>query len=72
MRQPNDHITTTMKQCILECFRRMNKPLDRCWLCNKPTTKLDIHHTKYNGATIHDLQLVCRKCNTQQHNRYLD
>jgi 5-methylcytosine-specific restriction endonuclease McrA len=43
-----------------------------CTLCRKPThQKCDIHHTKYQGATINDLVFACRKCNTQQENRGL-
>lgn len=28
----------------------------------------DIHHTKYEGATIFDLRFVCRRCNLQPEN----
>jgi hypothetical protein len=38
-----------------DCGRRMKK-------------KCDIHHTKYDGATIYDLAFVCRRCNTSPRN----
>lgn len=42
------------------------------YLCSdcgrKVNTKCDIHHTKYEGATIYDLEFVCRRCNTAPRN----
>lgn len=38
-----------------DCGRRMKK-------------KCDIHHTKYEGATIYDLEYLCRRCNTSLRN----
>jgi hypothetical protein len=36
-----------------------------CLLCNKKQKrKCDIHHTKYERATIENLLYACRKCNT--------
>lgn len=56
---------------IYECFRRLGKDLKTCEQCGITDKKLDIHHTKYDGATVYDLQLLCHKCNTQPANRYL-
>lgn len=40
-----------------------------CGLCGLPQfKKCDIHHTKYEGATLDDLMFVCRKCNTAPRN----
>lgn len=32
----------------------------------------DLHHTKYEGATIFDLEYVCRSCNLARVNKGLD
>lgn len=33
-----------------------------------PNGKYDIHHTKYEGATYYDLEIVCRSCNLKAKN----
>ena len=61
-----------MHTYIVECLRLLGKTFDHCEQCDKRTTKLDVHHTKYDGATIYDLELVCRACNLKAENKYLD
>lgn len=40
-----------------------------CMQCKRPQVKrCDIHHTKYDGATLYDLEFVCRRCNTSPRN----
>lgn len=64
MRLPiDDKARSTLRPYIMECFRRMGKDLNKCEQCGSTEKKLDIHHTKYDGATVYDLQLVCRSCN---------
>lgn len=71
MRQPVDDLArSTLRPYIYECFRRMGKRLDKCEQCGVTDKKLDIHHTKYDGATVYDLQLVCRSCNLSAPNLY--
>ena len=41
-----------------------------CMQCGKQG-KTDIHHTRYDGATLYDLEFICHKCNTQQANKLL-
>lgn len=49
---------------IKECLRRLGKDSHFCEICEeKQEVPCDIHHTKYEGATIYDLQYVCRSCN---------
>ena len=60
-----------IKPYVMECFRRLNKDLKTCELCGITGVRLDIHHTKYEGATVYDLQLVCRSCNLKAENCYL-
>lgn len=42
-----------------------------CEMCGDQLTrkKAEIHHTKYEGAALKDLMIVCHKCNTQSENK---
>lgn len=72
MRQTIDGLGTgAWRQIVEHCLRKIGHTFDHCELCGVTDKKLDIHHTKYDGATIYDLQVVCHKCNTQEVNRYL-
>ena len=72
MRLPiDDTARIQLRPYILECFRRLGKQLDQCEGCSAISNKLDIHHTKYDGATVHDLQLLCRACNLKDDNKHL-
>lgn len=43
-----------------------------CGECGeRQTRKCDIHHTKYEGATLFDLMFVCRTCNLAPRNKGL-
>jgi len=43
-----------------------------CEICKEQqAVHCDIHHTKYEGATIYDLQFVCRSCNLSHVNKGL-
>lgn len=71
MRQAIDGSTDIRKyyKAILE---KQGKDFYTCEFCGiKSKKKLDIHHTKYNGATINDLKIVCRKCNLNRNNCFL-
>lgn len=70
--QIDDDTRETLRPEIMECFRRMGKSFTRCEQCGIETDKLEIHHTKYEGATVYDLQLLCRSCNLSGRNLYLD
>ena len=51
-------------------IHRLGKDPNLCELCGK-VGKMDIHHTKYDGATLYDLLFACRRSNTQTENRGL-
>lgn len=58
-----------MRPYVEECLRRLGKDPFLCENCGeRQTKKCDIHHTKYEGATIYDLQYVCRSCNLARAN----
>ena len=67
----DDVTRATLRPYIFECFRRLGKDFNKCEQCGVTGKKLDIHHTKYDGATVYDLQLVCRSCNLSSDNRLL-
>lgn len=49
---------------VSECFRRLGKDPFMCEICEEPQKKkCQIHHTKYEGCTVYDLQYVCQSCN---------
>lgn len=46
------------------CLEQLGKNPYVCEICEeRQFRKCDIHHTKYENATIYDLQWVCRSCN---------
>lgn len=57
-------ITGVLRDYVLFCLKRLGKDPYMCEICHEPQVKkCDIHHTKYAGSTIYDLQYVCRTCN---------
>ena len=53
-----------IRYCLIE-HRKLDPNL--CAQCGK-TGKMDVHHTKYEGATLYDLEFVCRRCNLAPRN----
>lgn len=62
-RLTQDSYTGVMSYYIKECFRRLGIDLKHCKLCGKNIKRPEFHHTKYDGATIYDLIVVCHRCN---------
>lgn len=59
------HITAHFMLIIDECLRMLGKDPMFCEICEMwQARKCDVHHMKYEGATIYDLQYACRSCNT--------
>ena len=51
---------------------KWGRDFTRCEACGGPTNgHSELHHLRYEGATIHDLQIVCRSCNRLARNRGL-
>jgi hypothetical protein len=65
-RLDEDHMATMFDAIVEQCmvqYRGLDPYL--CSDCGRRTkTKCDIHHLKYDGATLYDLAFVCRRCNT--------
>ena len=54
-------------------INKLGKSDTSCDLCGKATPNgADVHHTKYEKATLYDLMFVCRKCNCATENKYLE
>ena len=49
---------------------KLGKDPNLCELCGR-VGRMDIHHTKYEGATLYDLIFACRSCNLQTENKGL-
>jgi hypothetical protein len=67
-RLDEDNATPIFQEYVRHCLishRKLDPNL--CAQCGV-TGKMDVHHTKYEGATIYDLEFVCRKCNTSPRN----
>lgn len=69
----DDARLNNLRPIIIALMESQGRDFKICELCLEPISgnSFDIHHTKYNGATYYDLLIVCRKCNTATHNRYL-
>ena len=61
------------KLLIREILKKQGRDFTKCEMCKKDMSeeKSQLHHTKYEGATMQDLMIVCAKCNTQTENKYL-
>lgn len=72
---PNSKIyglSNMMRTYCTEILIRWGRDFTRCEQCGGATGEWpDLHHQRYAGATIHDLAIVCRYCNTRPVNRGL-
>lgn len=69
-----DNQLGNLRPIVIALMKSTDRDFNTCEQCNKhiPDGKFDIHHTKYNGATYYDLQIVCRSCNLTGDNVGLD
>lgn len=69
-RKDEDNLEPMLHQIVEQCLIDL-RGLDPyvCTDCGRRMKKkCDIHHTKYEGATIYDLEYLCRRCNTSLRN----
>ena len=53
-------------------LKRLGKDFNWCEYCGIGTNgKSVVHHTKYDGATLYDLDVICNRCNLQTENKGL-
>jgi hypothetical protein len=63
-------LSNMMRAYCTEILTRWGRDFTRCEQCGEPTNdKPDLHHTRYEGATIDDMRIVCRRCNLAPENR---
>lgn len=62
------------RDIVVHTLKLMGRRFDRCEWCDKKLKdgKWQLHHTKYEGATIDDLMIVCQQCNLIPANRFLE
>lgn len=68
MRINKEDDSTYLGKYIWAIWRSEGKEFNICELCGKFTKKPEIHHTKYEGSTIKDLIIACRKCQMKPEN----
>ena len=58
---------------IVAIFEGEGRDFTICELCGDfiDDGKFEFHHTKYEGATIRDLLIICRGCNHKSENLHL-
>lgn len=67
-----EYALENVRPYVVACLERLGKDPLLCESCLEPqTSPCDIHHTKYEGATIYDLMYVCRSCNLARENKGL-
>ena len=74
-REPRDHILTTnpLYEIILHVLTKRGRDLNKCELCGGSFNgRPNLHHTKYDGATVDDIRIVCSKCDKQPENKGLE
>jgi hypothetical protein len=65
-------LSNMMRAYCTEILQRQGRDFARCEQCDGPTSgRPQLHHTRYVGATIHDLEIVCMGCNLASENRGL-
>jgi hypothetical protein len=67
-------INNVLRQIVVQLMEELHYDFNTCEQCKCyiPDGKFQIHHTKYEGATFLDLQIVCQPCNLKPENRFLE
>jgi hypothetical protein len=62
------------RDIVIYTLKRMGRDFTKCEWCGKPLKdgKFQLHHTKYEGATVDDLMIICQQCNLIPQNRFLE
>ena len=53
---------------IKAILKSQGRDFSKCELCGAKLKKPVIHHTKYEGATMNDIQIICQSCNLKKEN----
>jgi hypothetical protein len=62
-----------IRHTVVGILEEQGRDFTKCELCGEkiPEGKFDLHHTKYEGAALDDILIVCRACNTSRANKFL-
>lgn len=73
MREERDQITkgVGLNKYVIPLLQAQGRDFNKCEFCGKEG-KTVVHHTKYIGATLKDLRLICQKCDKQKENQGLE
>lgn len=54
-------------------LKSQGRNFTKCEFCghHMPEGDAELHHEKYENASIRDIKIVCHRCNTQEVNRRL-
>lgn len=63
-----------MRILVNSKLRREGRDFSKCEECGDPIPegKHQLHHTKYDGATLKDIRIVDAKCNQKPENKLLN
>lgn len=69
-----DNQLLQLRDIVIGLMKEEGRDFRTCEYCGDaiPAGKFQLHHMKYDGATYHDLMIVCQPCNVRPENRYLD
>jgi hypothetical protein len=68
-----EHALKQMRHLIVGILEQQGRDFGRCEQCGDviPAGKFELHHTRYDGATLADLRIVCKACNLSRQNMFL-
>ena len=54
-----------MRAYVLLLLERQGRDFNVCEYCSEliPNGKWELHHTRYDKATLKDIMIVCKSCN---------
>lgn len=60
-----------IRDYIITLLEHWGRDFTTCEECGNKMGVPYLHHTKYDGATIYDILIVCAKCNSKTENKGL-
>jgi 5-methylcytosine-specific restriction endonuclease McrA len=67
-RTDTDQYNGSFRDIVIYCMTEKGQDPNVCFECGDKLTEVtrQIHHLKYDGATIADLRFGCSRCNNQE------
>jgi hypothetical protein len=70
-RRIDDVYRDEFRQVVVAVMMERGNDPSVCHFCGAEG-KTQIHHLRYDGATVDDLRFVCQRCNLQPENKKLE